>query len=96
MHKCILYGCAKPSPGGNEGSAAGGGRSDLSDVRPQAPCKRATARRAALGESLWQRPRCSALPVADKAEHKCVPGSIADAADLSARKISGTPNGKSD
>jgi len=27
---------------------------------------------------LW--PRCSALPVADKAEHKRVPGSIADAA----------------
>ena len=35
-----------------------------------------------------------ALPVADEAEHKRVPGSIADEADLSARKISGTPNGK--
>ena len=44
--------------------------------------------------SEWQRPRCSALPVADKAEHKCVPGSIADAAASSARKISGTPNGR--
>ena len=44
--------------------------------------------------SEWPRPRCSALPVADKAEHKCVPGSIADAAASSARKISGTPNGR--
>lgn len=38
---------------GSDGSAAGGGYSDLSDVRPQAPCKRATAQRAALSESLW-------------------------------------------
>jgi len=44
---------------------------------------------------LW-RLRCSALPVAEKAEHKHVQGSIADAADLSARKILGTPNGASD
>ena len=36
-------------------------------------------------------PRCLA---ADEAEHKRVPGSIADAAGLSARKISGTPNGR--
>ena len=36
---------------GSDGSAAGGGRSDLSDVRPQAPCKRATERSEALGES---------------------------------------------
>ena len=43
--------------------------------------------------SEWPRPRCSALPVADKAEQKCVPGSVADAAVLSARKIPGTPNG---
>ena len=35
-----------------------------------------------------------ALPVADKAEQKCVPGSVADAAGLSARKIPGTPNGE--
>ncbi len=42
----------------------------------------------------WQWPSCSALPVADKAEHKCVPGSIADEAAPSARKISGTPNGR--
>ena len=52
------------------------------------------------GGERWERrrgrPRCSALPVADKAEHKCVPGSIADAVDLSTRKISGTPNGQSD
>ena len=44
---------------------------------------------------LW-RPRCSALPVAETAEHKRVQGSVADAAGLSARKIPGTPNGKSD
>ena len=37
--------------------------------------------------------RCSVLPVADETEHKRVPGSIADEVDLSARKISGTPNG---
>ena len=42
------------------------------------------------------RPRCSALPVAETAEHKRVQGSVADAAGLSARKIPGTPNGRSD
>ena len=41
----------------------------------------------------FRRPRCSALPVADEAEHKRVPGSLADAANLLARKIAGTPNG---
>ena len=46
--------------------------------------------------SEWQRPRCSALPVADAAEHKRVPGSIADAAALSARKISGHPKRAAD
>ena len=52
---------------------------------------------AAGGRASWfiaPRPRCSALLVADKAEQKCVPGSVADAADLSARKIPGTPNGR--
>ena len=34
--------------------------------------------------------------MAEKAEHKHVQGSIADVADLSARKILGTPNGASD
>ena len=38
--------------------------------------------------------RCSALPVADEAEHKHVQWSIADADDLSSRKISGTTNGR--
>ena len=36
---------------GSDGSAAGGGYSDLSDVRPQAPCKRATGSSPALSES---------------------------------------------
>ena len=47
--------CVDSLSRGSDGSAAGGRESDLSDVRPQAPCKRATARRAALGESLWPR-----------------------------------------
>ena len=32
--------------------------------------------------------------MADTAQAQCVPGSIADEADLLARKISGTPNGQ--
>ena len=62
-------------PRGSDGSAAGGGYSDLSE---------------------WQWPRCSALPVADAAEHKRVPGSIADAAAIAARKISGHPKRAAD
>ena len=58
---------------GSDGSAAGGGYSDLSE---------------------WPRPRCPTLPVADEVGHKRVPGSVADEADLSARKIPGTPNGR--
>ena len=49
-----------------------------------------------LERSVRVRGASRALPVADKEEHKCVPGSIADAVDLSTRKISGTPNGQSD
>ena len=32
--------------------------------------------------------------MADKAEHKCVPGSVADAVDLSTRRISSTATGE--
>ena len=38
---------------GSDATAASGGKREQSDVRPQAPCKRATAQRAALSESLW-------------------------------------------
>ena len=38
-------------------------------------------------------PRCSALPVADAAEHKRVPRSVGNAVDLSTRRPPGTANG---
>ena len=87
-----LYRLSVAKEVGSEGSAAGGGRSDLSEWQRSARSKLALPSAASAGHRNW--PRCSALPVADEAEHKRVPGSIADEAGLSARKISGTPNGQ--
>ena len=56
----------------------------------------ATYRSGERWERRQRRLRCSVLPVAEKAEHKHVQGSVADAAGLTARKIPGTPNGTSD
>ena len=44
----------------------------------------------------FRRPRCSALPVADTAEHKRVPRSVCDAGVLSPRSTPGTANGTPD